>query len=99
MRIELFDEAEQDLIDGFEFYERQEAGLGPYFLDSLFSDIESLQIYAGLHAMYFGYYRLLAKRFPYAIYYRLFNDLDLARVYAVLDCRRSPERIAERLRK
>jgi len=42
MRIDLLDSAEKDLIDGFAFYERQSKGLGDYFLDSLFADIESL---------------------------------------------------------
>lgn len=60
MRIEILDEAEQDLLDGFAFYERQADGLGNYFLDSIFSDIESLRIYAGIHSVYFGYHRLLA---------------------------------------
>ena len=40
MRIELLDSAEKDLIDGFEFYEHQSKGLGEYFIDSIFSDIE-----------------------------------------------------------
>ena len=30
MKIELFDEAEKDLIDGFAFHERQSKGLGEY---------------------------------------------------------------------
>jgi plasmid stabilization system protein ParE len=42
-RVEILDEAEQDLIDGARFYEAQGPGLGEYFLDSLFSDIDSLQ--------------------------------------------------------
>ena len=40
---------ESDLIDGFHFYETQQADLGSYFLDSLFSDIDSLLVYAGVH--------------------------------------------------
>lgn len=68
MRIEILDEAEQDLVDGSAFYERQSKGLGDYFLDSIFSDVESLYLYAGIHALHFGYHRLLAKRFPFAIY-------------------------------
>ncbi len=96
MRVEILDEAEKDLIDGFRFYERQSEGLGDYFLDSLFSDIDSLQIYAGIHAKYFGYHRLLAKRFPFAAYYRVANEM--VRVYAVLDCRRDPAEIQERLK-
>jgi len=34
MRIEILDEAEKDLVDGYAFYERQSQGLGHYFLDS-----------------------------------------------------------------
>lgn len=46
MRIEILDRAAIDLTDGFNFYETQQAGLGDYFLNSLYSDIESLQLYA-----------------------------------------------------
>lgn len=94
MRIELLDEAEKDLVDGFAFYEQQSKGLGDYFLDSIFSDVESLHLYAGIHALHFGYHRLLAKRFPFAIYYRVENDT--VRVYAILDCRRNPAWIRAR---
>ena len=47
MKVQILDEAEQDLIDGFRFYEAQNQGIGDYFLDSLFSDIESLQLLRG----------------------------------------------------
>jgi len=95
MNLQVLDEAAQDLIDGFRFYEAQSEGLGEHFLDSLFSDIESLQQYAGVHAVHFGYHRLLAKRFPFAIYYRVENKV--VRIHAVLDCRRDPARIRDRL--
>lgn len=95
MRIEILDEAEQDLVDGFTFFERQAEGIGNYFLDSIFSDIESLHLYAGIHVLHFGYHRLLAKRFPFAIYYRI--EIDIIRVYAILDCRRNPAWIRDRL--
>lgn len=36
MRIEILDSAEKNLLDGFEFYERQSKGLDNYFLDALF---------------------------------------------------------------
>jgi len=96
MRIKILDEAEQDLIDGFYFYEAQDQGLGDYFLDSLSSDIDSLHIYAGIHSRYFGYYRLLSHRFPFAIYYCIANRI--VQVHAVLDCRQNPERISGRLK-
>lgn len=96
MKIKILNSACRDLIEGYRFYEQQEEGLGNYFLDTLFSDIDSLQIYAGIHHKYFKkYYRSLSKRFPYAIYYRIDHDLIL--IYAVLDCRQNPAAIKNRL--
>ena len=65
MIVQILDEAEQDLIDGFHFYEAQAEGLGEYFVDALSADIESLRIYAGIHSKYFGQYRLLSRRFQF----------------------------------
>lgn len=96
MKVCIVDEAAQDLVDGYQFYEHQAAGVGDYFLDSLFSDIDSLRLYAGIHSLRFGYNRLLSKCFPFAVYYRIENDV--VRVYAVLDCRRDPSWIRNRLR-
>jgi len=96
MKIVILDEAEQDLVDGFGFYESQSVGLGDYFLDSIFKDIKSLNIYAGVHALYFGYHRFLTKRFPFAVYYRI--ESQIVRVYAILDCRRNPSWIWNRLK-
>lgn len=96
MKIRILESASQDLIEGFHFYEKQESGLGTYFMDSLFSDIDSLQIYAGTHIVFFSkYHRMLSKRFPFAIYYRVADNEVL--VYAVLDCRRNPAWIRKRL--
>ncbi len=95
MKVQILDEAEQDLIDGFRFYETQSAGLGEYFLDSLFSDIDSLHLYAGIHPVFLGFYRLLSKRFPFAVYYKV--EGKISRVWAVLDCRQDPTKIGARL--
>ena len=96
MKIRILESASQDLIDGFHFYDKQSVGLGSYFIDALFSDIDSLQIYAGIHSIYFGYHRMLSKRFPFAIYYKL-SDTE-ALVYAILDCRRNPAWIKKQLK-
>ena len=37
MTVYVLDRAEDDLVEGFDFYERQEEGLGGYFLDSLYA--------------------------------------------------------------
>lgn len=64
LNIRLLTLALDDLEAGCRFYERQKAGLGEYYLDSLFSDIDSLLLYAGIHQKVFGYYRTLSRRFP-----------------------------------
>jgi hypothetical protein len=46
MRIVILPSARNDLAEGFGFYERQQEGLGGYFLESLFSDIDSLHLYS-----------------------------------------------------
>jgi hypothetical protein len=49
VKIEILDDAQQDLIEGFQFYEARETGVGSYFLDCLFSDIDSLLLFGGIH--------------------------------------------------
>jgi hypothetical protein len=95
VKIEILDEAQQDLIEGFQFYESRETGIGSYFLDCLFSDIDSLLVFGGIHQVVYGYHRALSKRFPFAIYYEVVGEL--IRVHAVLDCRRNPSWIRKRL--
>ena len=96
MTLHILESAFRDLADGRDFYERQGVGLGEYFLDSLFSDIDSLALYAGIHRKIFEFHRLLSKRFPYGIYYQ-FND-DNVIVYRVLDLRRNPRKIRAALK-
>jgi len=97
MRIRILSAAEEDLEEGFRFYESQLPGLGSYFLDSLYSDIDSLSYFGGIHQVVFGYYRQLSQRFPFAVYYRIIDDAVV--VFAVLDCRRNPSWTRERLMK
>lgn len=87
-KVVLLEEAYDDLSEGIGFYENQKSGLGTYFFDSLIADIESLEISAGVHPVYFGLHRMLAKRFPFAIYYNFQGDTAV--VVAVLDMRRNP---------
>ena len=98
MKIRLLSSAFNDLARGRDFYEQQGEGLGSYFLDSLFSDIDSLMLYAGIHRQFFGFHRLLSKRFPHAINYRLEAGNE-AVVYRVLDCRQNPDKTRASLMK
>lgn len=89
------EEAVDDLDEGEAFYNFKESGVGEYFWDSLISDIESLIIFAGIHKKKFGLYQMFAKRFPYAIYYKI--EKDLAYVVAVLPMRRDPAWISQQI--
>jgi plasmid stabilization system protein ParE len=96
MKIRLLSSAKQDLRDGFNFYEEKESGLGAYFLESLYSDVDSLRIFAGVHEIHFKkYYRALSKRFPYAIYYT--ESDNVIEAHAIIDCRRNPVWIKSKL--
>ncbi|MFW6011263.1 MAG: type II toxin-antitoxin system RelE/ParE family toxin [Desulfosalsimonas sp.] len=96
MKIKVLSSAIKDLYEGRKFYEKQREGLGEYFFDSLFSDVDSLTLYAGVHAKVFGYHRMLSKRFPYAIYYTMENE-SVVFVWRILDMRRNPEKIKKAL--
>jgi plasmid stabilization system protein ParE len=95
MKIRILPSARRDLEDGYEFYEFNESGLGNYFLHSLIAEIESLQVFAGIHSVVYGKHRSLAKRFPYSIYY-LIEDNEIL-IYAVLDNRRDPAWTSRRI--
>jgi len=86
----------RDLAAARDFYDCQSIGLGDYFLESIFSEIESLRIQAGIHRKLYGFHRLLVTRFPYAIYYKI--DEDEAVVYRFLDCRRDPKKLRKELK-
>lgn len=98
MKISIQPSALADLRRGVRFYKRKAHGLGDYFLDSLYSDIDSLQLYAGIHSTHFGrFHRLLSQKFPYAVYYEVKEQMVYVR--AVLDLRRDRAWIQRRLQR
>ncbi len=91
----ILEEAANDMEAGKIFYDQREFGVGDYFWDSLIAEIESLYIFAGIHAKEYNLHRLLAAKFPYAVYYKLRNDLVY--VVAVLPLRRDPAWLEENI--
>jgi len=97
MRVQILDTAEEDLVEGYWFYERQQPGLGAYFRNSIYADLQALEETAGVHRIvYKNYHRALATRFPFALYYSILEQTALVR--AIVDCRRDPTWIREHLR-
>ena len=96
MNLRIHRRAEADLAGGIAFYEQQGRGLGDYFMESIYSDIESLRLFAGIHRKFLGYHRVLSKVFPYFVYYKIAGDTVV--VWRVLDCRRNPQWIERQVR-
>lgn len=97
MTVRILDDAESDLQAGYLFY-KQESGdvsIASYFLDTLYSEIDSLRIYGGIHSKHFGAFRLVSRRFPFSVYYDVVDDE--VQVLRVLDSRRDPEWIQKQL--
>ena len=95
MNIRILTAASRDLVKGKEFYELQEEGVGSYFLDTLYSDIDSLVLYAGIHRKVRDYFCMLSKRFPCAIFYKI--EKTEIKIYRVLDCRQDPRKTSRDL--
>lgn len=92
MRVRILESALADLDRGRIFYEAQKEGLGDYFLDAMFAEIDSLVLFAGIHRQVFGHHRVISRRFPYAVYFRM-EDAAVAVVWRVLDLRQAPRKI------
>ena len=58
--------------------------------------IDSLILYGGKHSMRFGFYRMVATRFPYLVFYKI--DVDTVIVFRILPGRRDPKWIRAALR-
>ena len=96
MNVQILESGKEDLRDGRLFYESQGGRwLGSYFFDTLFSAIDSLAIYAGIHERHYGFHRMLVPHFPYSVYYDI--EDEIVSVYAVVDNRRDPEWILRHL--
>lgn len=66
MKVRILPSAQADLSEGYVFYEKHQPGLGSYFLDSLFADIDSIALHGGIHRQIHGTHRLLGRTFPFA---------------------------------
>ena len=93
--VRILSDAVSDMQAGKRFYEHEDPVLGNYFWDSITTDLEALQVYGGIHSKKFGFYRMIAKRFPFAIYYDVKDETVF--VVAVLPMRKNPEAITKSL--
>jgi plasmid stabilization system protein ParE len=88
-------EARSEALDAFHWYEERRQGLGAAFrveldaaIDGVASGPESFPIH------YRDLRRVLVRRFPYAVYYRIYPELVI--VVAVFHGKRNPSELRRR---
>jgi plasmid stabilization system protein ParE len=82
-------EAEADLVNARDWYERQRAGLGAAFLLCVEEVLERIGRTPEMYtAVYRDVRRALTRRFPYAVYYRIAGHEVV--VLGILHARRDP---------
>ena len=67
-RVAVLTEAAADIEAEWSFYERQESGLGSYFVRFILEDLHRLESLSGTHPLHHGLMRMLSERFPFGIY-------------------------------
>jgi plasmid stabilization system protein ParE len=83
--------AAADLQDAFDWYERQQSGLGAEFREAVRETLRDIAAGPMLYqAVYRDTRRALLRRFPYGLYYRIYPDAVV--VVACMHGRRNPRR-------
>ncbi len=68
-------EVQEELKDAYSWYESQQAGLGDEFLDCVDEVIDRICIMPESYPiMYRDVRRVVVRRFPYAVYYRIVSS-------------------------
>lgn len=97
MKVVIEKDAQNDVEEIANFYERSEQGAGAYFIDQFHTQALELRLHGGIHSMRRGFHFCQVKNFPIGIYYR--SESGKISVCAVIDCRRKPSKIQRILRK
>jgi plasmid stabilization system protein ParE len=95
-RLEATPTVELDVEAAFEWYEREEPGLGVEFANEVRATYERILDHPlGYQDLRSGIRRALARRFPYAVYF--FVEEDVIVILAVLHTARDPEEWQRRM--
>jgi plasmid stabilization system protein ParE len=89
-------EAEQDVVDAYNWYEACEPGLGEEFLRCVEACVLTIQRHPHLYPKAVDQFRrALVRRFPFEVFYELADDRIT--VYSVFHCSRDPQKWRSRL--
>lgn len=89
MLVKILASGHEDIVEGKSFYDSQQEGLGQYFADYIYCELESLSFLGGMHVRFMDYYKMVLRKFPYSVYYKIEGNNVV--VWRILDNRRNPE--------
>ena len=96
-RVEFNPNAQQEVVDSFDWYESSKPGLGHDFLASVDHCIRLIRSHPEMFPIVFkNHRRALLARFPFTIFYRV-SSRTLT-IYAVFHCAKNPFRLMKRLK-
>ncbi len=85
-------EIEEDIINGYVWYETKSRGLGEDFLRMFYACANEISWNPLLYSkVYQDFRRRLFRRFPYAIYFTIENEQVI--VFGLFHCARNPQTI------
>jgi toxin ParE1/3/4 len=94
-RVVIRPQAEADLREARNWYENQRVGLGEQFVAQTGTTIQRLLQDPELHPDYYrGFRRIMMRRFPYKLFYRLEGNQII--VFRILHARRDHPRLLSR---
>lgn len=89
-------EVEEDVIGGYSWYEEKAPGLGEEFLRMVYACANELPRHALLYKKVYGdFRRRLIRRFPYAIYFRIEENVII--IFGLFHCARDPRTVRSKL--
>lgn len=88
MTVQVIRAAKADIATSHQFYEKQQKGLGGYFVECILAEIEELKKTGGIHSKIRGYHHVNTKRFQSVLYYRMMDETVI--LTAIIDGRINP---------
>ncbi|MFZ4800837.1 MAG: type II toxin-antitoxin system RelE/ParE family toxin [Chlorobium sp.] len=89
-------DAQDDMINAFDWYELQQAGLGNKFLFDIEYCLQRISFSPNMYlVVYKQYHRAVVKKFPYAVLYN--NQHQTIVVYGVFHTSQHPDKWLSRL--
>lgn len=97
-RIELTTGVDSDSDSTYEWYEKQEQGIGRQFAKNLLDLLENIQLqpfsFPTSHAVF---RKALMRKFPYAVYFQIFDEKIV--VIAIIHGARHPRQVRDLLKR